>query len=442
MSLRPKFKKTVFANGLTILTERHPEYRSLSIGAWVKVGTRHERVREAGVSHLLEHMLFKGTDSRNALDIARAVDQVGGDFNAFTTREYTCFHLLLLSRDVDLALDILSDVILNSNFDAEELERERRVILQEVAMVGENPEELVHDIFFELVYSSGGKHGLGRPILGNESSIRRMKRRDLLTFFRKHYRPDQLIISVAGDLEHDHVVRKLRSLISGQRWPGRPASKLSLQEMGFEKAPKIREGIWWVVRPTEQVHLVWGVEGTTYDHVDRFPAFLLNAYLGGGMSSQLYQEIREKKGLAYTVYSGLSAFKDSGIFSIYAATSMNNAPVCLRLIEEVVMKLKKDLLPESEIQVLKDYLKGTILLSADSVETRMESIAKNFIFLDKYVSVDEVCKLIDKVTPQDMRRVARKLFRDDRRSLVLLGPKPTPAIRKKLRPLFPAKFQK
>jgi predicted Zn-dependent peptidase len=442
MSLRPKFRKTVFHNGLTLLTERHPEYRSISLGAWVKVGTRHERPRESGVSHFLEHMLFKGTEGRSALDIAREVDQVGGDFNAFTAREYTCFHLLLLSRDTDLGLKILGDVILNSNFESEELERERKVILQEIAMVEEAPEELVHDIFFELAYSSGGSHGLGRPILGSESSIRRLKRREILGFFRKHYRPDQLIISIAGNISHDKVVRKLRSLISQPSWPGRPEGKITPKSMGYEKAPKVREGCWWVVRPTEQVHVVWAVQGTTYDHVDRFPAFLLNAYLGGGMSSQLYQEIREKKGLAYSVYSSLSAFKDSGVFSVYAATSMNQVGTCLRLIEESAYRLQRELLPESEIKVIRDYLKGTILLSADSVENRMESIAKNEIFMGKYVSVDEVCKMIDAVTPQDLRRVARKFFKPDRRSLLFLGPKPSAKVKKMLKPVFPAKYQR
>jgi predicted Zn-dependent peptidase len=442
MSLRPKFGKTVFHNGLTLLTERHPEYRSISMGAWVKVGTRHERPRESGVSHFLEHMLFKGTEGRSALDIAREVDHVGGDFNAFTAREYTCFHLLLLSRDTDLGLKILGDVILNSNFESEELERERKVILQEIAMVEEAPEELVHDIFFELAYSSGGSHGLGRPILGSESSIRRLKRREILGFFRKHYRPDQLIISIAGNISHDKIVRKLRPLIAHPRWPGRPEGPVSPKSMGYEKAPKVREGCWWVVRPTEQVHVVWAVQGTTYDHADRFPAFLLNAYLGGGMSSQLYQEIREKKGLAYSVYSSLSAFKDSGVFSVYAATSMNQVGTCLRLIEESAYRLQRELLPANELKVIQDYLKGTILLSSDSVENRMESIAKNEIFMGKYVSVDEVCKMIDAVTPQDLRRVARKFFKPDRRSLLFLGPKPSPKVRKMLKPIFPKKYQR
>ena len=425
-----RYKKTVFGNGLTLLTERHPEFQSLSVGVWVKVGTRHERARDAGVSHFLEHMLFKGTESRSALEIARAVDQVGGDFNAFTTREYTCFHILMLSRDAALALDILSDVVLNSNFDAEELERERTVILQEIAMVEEAPEELVQDIYFEVIY---GKHGLGRPILGTETSIRRMRRRDLLAFFRRHYRPEQTIISIAGDVSHESARKKLRS-IARANWPGRQPRRLTRKESGFEPAPKLREGIWWISRNTEQVHMVWGVEGVNYAHRDRFAAYLLNAYLGGGMSSQLFQEIREKNGLAYTVYSSLWAFFDAGVFSIYAATGMKQVPLCLRLIEECAEKLKRNLLSQTELQIVKDNLKGTILLSSDSVESRMTSLAKNQVFLDKIVSVQEVCRLIDEVTPEDIRRVARKLFRHGRRSILLMGPRPSPGVRAKLKP--------
>jgi predicted Zn-dependent peptidase len=402
------------------------------------VGTRHERPHETGVSHFLEHMLFKGTEQRSALDIARSVDQVGGDFNAFTAREYTCFHILLLSRNLDLALDILSDVILNSDFDADELERERKVILQEIAMVEESPEELVHDLFFELVY---GRHGLGRPILGTETSIRRMRRADLLRFFRKHYRPDELIISVSGGASHQTARKKIRALIRSQ-WPGRPSKKMTRKETGFQPAPKLKQGLWWVVRPTEQVHLVWGVPGLTYTAHDRFAAYLLNVYLGGGMSSALFQEIREKKGLAYSVYSSLSPFLDSGVFSIYAATGLSQVPTCLKLIEECVDKLKRELLPEEELAILRENLKGNILIESDSVENRMSSIAKNEIFLGKYIGPEDVCKLIDQVTPADIRRVARKLFRGDSRSILALGPRPSRSVAQKLRPNFPKKYKR
>lgn len=431
MPVKPRFKKTVFDNGLTLVTERLPEYRSLSIGIWVKAGTRHERAREAGMSHFLEHMLFKGTESRSSLDIARQVDQVGGDFNAFTAREYTCFHILLLDRDVSLGLDILSDVVLNSNFDSTELERERKVILQEISMVEESPEELVHDLYFEVVY---GRHGLGKPILGTETSIRRVKRGDVMRFFRKHYRPDQIIVSVAGNISHETVRSRLKPL-ARRSWPGRPRGKATRKELGFERAPKIRDGFWWVERPTEQVHLVWGTEGLPYGSKDRFASFLLNVYLGGGMSSALFQEIREKNGLAYTVYSSLSPFTDSGVFTVYAATAMAQVPLCLRLIEDCVVKLKRDLLSEEELQTIKDNLKGTILLSSDSVESRMSSIAKNEIFFGRYVPVDEVCKAIDAVTPQDVRRVARKLLKPGKSGVLALGPRPSRQVRAKLKPV-------
>ncbi|MGZ3709310.1 MAG: M16 family metallopeptidase [Bdellovibrionota bacterium] len=431
---RPQFKKTVFPNGLTLLTERHPQFRSLSMGVWVKVGTRHERGTEAGASHFLEHMLFKGTERRTALDIAKEVDQVGGEFNAFTAREDTCFHLLLLDRDVNLGIDILGDVILNSQFASEEVERERRVILQEIAMVEESPEELVHDIFFELVY---GTHGLGKPILGTERSIRRMKRGEILRFFHKYYRPDQLILSVAGDVTHEEVKRKLKPWVS-RRWPGRNHDgKLALPAAA---PPKLKPGFWWVERPTEQVHVVWGVPGPSYASKDRFAAFLLNVYLGGGMSSSLFQEIREKNALAYDVYSNLSPFSDSGVFSIYVATGMDRVLLCLKLIEECAETIKSKLLPKEEIQTIKDNLKGTILLSADSVEARMSSIAKNEIFLGRYVGVEEVCRQIDEVTPEDLRRVARQILKSDDRSVLCLGPKPSKQITTKLRPVRPRQY--
>jgi len=435
MPPRPKYQKTVFDNGLTVVSERQTGFRSLSIGAWVKVGTRHEQEHEAGVSHFLEHMLFKGTESRTALQIAREVDRVGGEFNAFTAREHTCFHLLLLDRDLNLGLDILSDVVLNSNFDNTELERERRVILQEIAMVEESPEEMAHDIFFELIY---GDHGLGKPILGTEKSIKTLKRNDITQYFKHQYRPDQLVISIAGDVSHDAIKRKLKDLAK-RRWPGRPDNP---KKLSYAPAPKIEPGMWWIERPTEQVHLIWGVEGPRYASADRFAAFLLNVYLGGGMSSSLFQEIREKNGLAYTVYSNLSPFMDSGTFSVYAATQLSQVPLCLRLIEECVEKLQKDLLPETELEIIKDNLKGTILLSADSVESRMTSIGRNEIVLGKYYSVDEVCKLIDQVKPEDIRRVARKLLKGDNRSVLAYGPKPSRAIAQKLRPVRPKQFHR
>jgi predicted Zn-dependent peptidase len=426
---KPQFKKTVFENGLTLLSERLPEYRSLSMGIWVRVGTRHETGNLAGASHFLEHMLFKGTGKRSALDIAREVDQVGGEFNAFTAREHTCFHLLLLDRDYQLGLDILSDILLNSNLKTEEMERERKVILQEICMVEDSPEELAYDLFFENIY---GDHGLGKPILGTQKSICEMKREDVLRFFRTYYRPDQIIFSVAGDVSHEALKKKIRPLLK-KIWPGRMNSHAKLNHWIHPRAPKIQSGSWWVERPTEQAHLIWGVQGLPYSSEDRFAAFLLNVYLGGGMSSSLFQEIREKNGLAYTVYSNLSPFVDSGVFSIYAATSPEQTALCLKLIEKCVTQVKKKPLSKKELTLIQNNLKGTILLSSDNAESRMCSIAKNEIFLREYISPEDVCRQIDRVTPEQIQRVAHELFQNKHRSIFALGAKPNAKVMKELK---------
>lgn len=429
--IKPEFRKTVFDNGLTLVSERHQGFRSLSMGVWVKAGTRHESVPEAGVSHFLEHMLFKGTKKRSALDIARQVDQVGGEFNAFTAREHTCFHLLLLDRDYQLGLDILSDVLLNSEFSPAEIERERKVILQEISMVGESPEELAHDLFFESLY---GVHGLGKPILGTESSIKKITRKKLVDYFRRYYRPDQLVISVAGNVSHDAIKKGMKSLVS-KPWPGR--KKMNSSKVPEHSGlPTLNSGFWWAERPTEQVHLIWGVKGPHYSSRDRFAAFLLNVYLGGGMSSSLFQEIREKNGLAYSVYSNLSPFVDSGVFSIYAATGMKQIPLCLKLIEKCIEQIKSKPMPLQELRMIQDNLIGTVLLSSDSVESRMSSIAKNDIFLGRYFPLEETCKQIKAVKPEDLRRMALQLFQNDRRSVFALGPKPSPRVLGGLRPEF------
>ena len=433
--------------------------RGLSVGVWVKAGTRHERPREEGSCHFLEHMLFKGTTRLSALELAKIMDQAGGDFNAFTAREYTCFHLLLLNKDFRLGLGILGDILLNSQLPPEEMERERNVILQEIAMIEESPEEMVHDCFFELAF---GKHRLGAPILGSVRSVRGVQRKALLRFFHQHYRPSQLVIAVAGDVAHSELKAALSSLAS-PHWPGRkpqvagkavkprrsatPALASAAgplrQRLGIdprEPLPVVSSGFWWVERPTEQVHLVWGVEGQRVDSKDRFAALLLNIYLGGGMSSSLFQEIREKNGLAYTVYSSLSPFADSGLFSIYAATGASQVSLCLKLIEECVDRVKRVPLEEAELEMIRNNLKNTILISSDDVETRMSSIAKNEIYFGKYISVEEVCDAIDRVTPADIRRVARQLFAQPGRTIVALGPKPSKTLQKQYNLEFPGRF--
>jgi predicted Zn-dependent peptidase len=250
----------------------------------------------------------------------------------------------------------------------------------------------------------------------------------MIDYFNLHYRPDQLVVSVAGDVSHEAIKRKLRPLLS-RSWPGR--KKVNSDWLPpHSNIPDLNHGFWWAQRPTEQVHLIWGVRGPHYQSQDRFAAFLLNVYLGGGMSSSLFQEIREKNGLAYSVYSNLSPFVDSGIFSIYAATGMEQVPLCLRLIEKCVQQVKTKLLPRKELRMIQDNLIGTILLSSDSVESRMTNIAKNDIFLGKYVPLEESCKRILAVRPEDIKRMALELFQDHHRCVFALGPKPSPRLGK------------
>lgn len=427
MARAPKSRtsRSVFSNGLTLVTEQTTSYQSLAVGFWVRIGTRHERPREAGMSHLLEHMLFKGTERRTALDIAREVDRVGGDFNAFTTREYTCFHITLLAKDADLAFDILGDIILHSDIDAEELERERKVILQEISMVADSPEELAHDLLFERLY---GRTGLGRPILGTENSIRKMRRSDILKFFRGFYRPDQLVISVSGNLTHARAKKLIKPLLKRtSSWPGRPKNP-SPRWMEKVQFKPIRQ---WEVRATEQAHVLWAFPASNFRSKDRFATLLLNAHLGLGMSSLLFQEIREKNGLAYTVYSNHQPFEDTGLFSIYAATSAGRMLACERLVWSVLDRLRSQLLSEEELEAVKENVIGTLLLQADSVDTRMCNLASSELYFRGVGRLEEFLEEIKKVSAQDLVRVAQRVFKEDHCATFVLGPKPTRSVRKR-----------
>lgn len=411
--IKSVFKKSRLDNGMILLTERAPQFQTLSVGVWVNAGTRHEGPGEEGLSHYLEHMMFKGTETRSALDIALEVDRVGGEFNAFTSREYTCFHILLLGRDVSLATDILTDVLLNSRFDADEVERERKVILQEIAMTQDNPEEYVHDIFFEKAF---GGHALGKPILGSPGSIAKVSRELLVSYFRRHYSPSQMVIAVAGDVEHSAVERLLNRHLRAERFKANGAKKLNLNR------PRLAPGGQIIRRDVEQVHIVAGFPGLPHSHKDRFAGYLLNLYLGGGMSSSLFQEIREKRGLAYTVYSNLSTFSDSGLFSVYAATSPSEVATCLQVMGCEFGKLKAADLDRDALEILKSNITSAILMNLDSVENRMTSIAKAEMFFERYYSTEDMIRAINRVTAKDVRKLANQMFKPGRLMLCVAGP--------------------
>ena len=417
---KPKFEKSLLDNGMVLVTESLPQFQSLSIGVWVNAGTRHEGPGEEGMSHFLEHMMFKGTQRRTALDIAREVDRVGGEFNAFTSREYTCFHLLLLARDLDLAADIMTDVLLSSQLAEEEIERERKVILQEISMVEDNPEELIHDLFFDYAFDG---HPLGKPILGTPATISKFDREMVYSYFRRHYSPSQMVVSVAGDVEHSKVKKLLNKYLK----KGLKAASTTSRKTNMHK-PGLGAGLLSVKRDLEQAHVVVGFPSVNNDSSDRFAAFLLNTYLGGGMSSALFQEIREKRGLAYTVYSALTPFSDTGLFTVYVGTAPNEVKTCIELMSRELASLREKKLDKNSVQILKDNLRGMILLNSDSVESRMSAIAKNEMFFGRYVPMNEVTRSIDKVSAEDIRRLARQLFKPKQAIVSVLGPKRYPTL--------------
>lgn len=370
------------------------------------------------MSHFLEHMLFKGTERRTALEISREIEQVGGEFNAFTTRESTCFHMTLLRRDIELGAEILSDILLESAFEQKELDRERKVILKEIAMTADSPEEFAFDSLFERLY---GDHPLGRNILGTASSIRRMTRAQVLKYFRTHYRPERVLIVAVGDVSHSKVVQAFRSL-KRRKWPGRGDA---LPAMSFRSLPAPRPGhsASWIRRSGEQAHLLWCVEGLRHTSKDRFAAGLLNLRLGVGMSSRLFQEIREKRGLAYSVYSTAFSFIDSGLWVVYVGTSAAHSRECAKIVAATLREMAENRLSEDELVALKNNLKGNLLLASDDVESRMLSISNGELFSQEHLSIKEICARIDTVTAADIQRVARKSFLSDARTFLGVGPR-------------------
>lgn len=382
------------------------------------MGSRHESAKEAGLSHFLEHMLFKGTTHRSATDLARAVEQVGGEFNAFTTREHTCFHVTLLDRDYGLGIDILEDVLLNSVFDNDEFERERSVILQEIAMSHENPEELSQDLFFEKAF---GKIGLGRQILGSERSIKEMPRAELIKFFRRYYRPDNIVITIAGNISHATLVKRFRALGDLTPWPGRTV-------LPRKRTPEIptefRKEKFWVDHASEQVHTVVGFQGPHSGSRDRIACLVMNHYLGVGMGSLLFQEIRERHALAYSVYSHYVSYWDVGLVQVYAASAPSRVNQCIDIVLAKASELSDSIFSEEQLMSLKHAVKKNLILASDTAEGRMQALARDTLIYGRPFGLDKNCDLIDALTSLDLRRVARRFFHPGHASVLCFGAQP------------------
>lgn len=405
------YNKTVLDNGVTIVAERHPHVRSVSIGAWVKLGSALETKANNGISHFIEHMVFKGTETRTPLEIATVLESLGGDLNAFTDRELTCFHATALSEHVDQALDVLSDLLLRPTFARAQLDRERKVVLQEMAMVEDSPEEWIGDLFFETIWKD---QPLGRPVIGTRKNIQTMTRAQILKFFHGHYRPENIVISVAGNIEWDSLVEKCRKYFT---FPS--AQKM----LPLERSPsKFKRGFKSVVTEAEQMHLLMGFEGVGFRDPYRFDALILSFFLGGGMSSKLFQEIRENAGLAYSVECECVPFTDTGVFTFYVGMAPKSLKQCMKILSKEIHSLRETLLTVDQLKVVKGQLKGTILMSSDQVEVRQESLGRNELVFGRYISVEEIIAEIERVSPARIRELARRVFVPEREAVVVLAP--------------------
>jgi predicted Zn-dependent peptidase len=407
-----KIYKTQLKNGLKIITEEMPDIQSASIGIWINIGSRNEDTGKSGVSHFIEHLLFKGTKKRTALDIAKEIESVGGVLNAFTGRENTCFYVKILSKDIPLAVDLLSDIFLNSKFDKEELEKERQVVLQEIKMVEDTPDELIHDIFAKAFWKG---HPLGMPVLGNFQTIKSLKRDDVLSYYKQSYLPHAVIITAAGNIGHKRLLKLLKPF---EKMPCLKKQEARGQQQGI---PKPYPGITLEQRDLEQVHLCLGTPSPNQAHPDRYKIYLLNTLLGGGMSSRLFQEIREKRGLAYSVYSYLNLCLDVGSLVIYAGVAPDAFGKTVKLILKELKVFAEKKISKEELTSAKEQLKGGMLLGLETSESRMTKLARDEIYFHRTVAISELVAGIDKVTTKDILKLAKDIFNPDKISLAAIG---------------------
>lgn len=409
------FSKTVLDNGIRIVSHEMPEHRSVSLGIWVENGSRHESETENGLSHFIEHLLFKGTGRRSAAQIAEEMDAVGGVINAFTSKEHTCYYAKVLDENLPLAIDLLTDIFLHSSFAAEEIERERSVILQEISQAEDTPDDYVHDLFNLDFFKD---HPIGRPICGREETVNNFRREDILSFFKSRYQPRRVIVSAAGNFRHSALAEEMAQRLGSV--PDGNDAETALSANG-ESVPEMASGVFPHLKSLEQVHLCLGVAGIAQAHPKRYIAYVLNTLLGGGMSSRLFQEIREKRGKAYSVYSFSSSYKDVGYFGVYAGTSLESTEEVVELIFKELKNLAGGEIKEEELSRTRGQLVGSMMLGLESTDSWMSHIARNEIYFGKAVTTEEICRQIRAVSRDDVIELANALFSNDAMTLTLLG---------------------
>ena len=385
------------------------QVRSVSIGVWLTRGSRHESAYKSGIAHFVEHMLFKGTATRSAEDIAQAIDSIGGQLDAFTAKEYASYYIKVLDEHLPLAMDILTDIVRNPAFSVEDIEREKKVVVEEIKMVEDTPDDLVHELFTQGFWEN---HPLGRPILGTRETVESFSTELLRDYFQQAYTARNLIVSAVGNVEHERV----RELVE-EKFGSLAASGSVLGENAPQVVPKV------LIRnkELEQSHLCVGVSSYPQNHDDRYSSYLLNTLLGGSMSSRLFQNVREKRGLAYAVFSGLSAYRDAGSFTVYAGCANDAVGQVIDLVVEELHGVKQTPVPVAELQRAKDHLKGSLMLSLENTASRMSHLARQEIYFDRQFGLDETLEGIERVTAADVQRVAVDLFRNGSLSATVLG---------------------
>lgn len=417
--IAPIYKKTVLENGVRVVTEQHAHARGVVVGVWVMVGTRDETPDIAGISHFVEHLVFKRTENRSAFEIARDMEAVGGELNAFTSREYTCFYTHSLREHLALSIDVLSDLVCRARFDKTDFEKEKQVVLQEIHMSEDNLEDLVFDEYFEDIY---GSHPLGRPILGTPKSIAALTIKDVQAYYEKHYSSSEIVVSVAGGVDHQSVVDLVREKLVPKR-NKRPAKLLLLADKPQLKKnpPKTHAFQKFIHKQSEQVHILMGLPAAHFRDDLRFEAYIVNALLGGGMTSRLYQKIREDKGLVYTIYSQMNSFCDIGSIMIYSGTEPKHVEEVLKLTLKEMKKLAEKGIQKKDLELFKTQVLGQILLGADDIENRMNSLGVNEMVFGRYRSVEQVLSEINQVDLKSLKQYMDKFFDLSEMSLMLMG---------------------
>jgi predicted Zn-dependent peptidase len=410
MDLKTDIQKTVLNNGLTIVTEAIPSVRSLSIGVFVKTGTRYEEKENNGIAHFLEHMVFKGTKKRSAFKIAQSLEELGGSLNAYTSKELTVYYAHALDSQLNICMNVLSDMLCNSLFRDTDIEREKLVVLEEISAVRDTPDEYIFDLFQEHLFPN---QPIGYPILGTGDTVQQFNRNTLLDFWSRYYYPDNIVITAAGNLQHDKLVKLAEKnfqfannnkTISFQ--PPESAKKINLE---------INESV-------SQSHICAGLEALSYLAEDRYSLIAANAYLGGGMSSKLFQVIREKHALAYSVYSFVDFYSDTGMMSVYLGTDKKNQDKALKILFSEIEKLTKKEISPAKVNKIKEQLKGNFLLGLESSNRRMTRLAKNEIYYGRQIGLDELVSKIDSISPSTLFEISRKIFALDDFNIIKLSP--------------------